>query len=393
MELSKRYIVMPDSFKGTLSAQEVCDVIKERIVALQPDALVTCVPIADGGEGTVDAFLSALGGEKKMVLSRGPYGEEIEAYYAGLPDGETAVVELASCAGLPMVENRLAPDKTSTYGVGLMIKSAIESGYRRIILGLGGSCTNDGGTGLAAALGVVFYDETHIPFLPVGGTLHKISSLDLSPAQTLLKDVSITVMCDVDNPLLGERGAAAVFAPQKGADPDMVSRLERELAHYADVLERDTGKSLRDMPGGGAAGGAGAGICGMLGGKLVAGIDVMLDAVHFDRLLSDCQAVFTGEGQFDSQSLGGKAVIGISRRCLGSGVPVIVLTGSIGGGLDQAYREGVTAVFSINTKAEDFSVSRYRSRENLITTVDNVLRLFLCKREGPIPKVFRIDRN
>ena len=246
-----KYILIPDSFKGTLSARDFCAVAREAIGRADPGAQVLSIPLADGGEGTVEAFLAACGGQRIECPCAGPYGGTAPGFYGLLPDG-TAVVELAAAAGLPLAGTDLHPADATTYGVGQLLLHAARHGARRLLLGLGGSATNDGGCGAAAALGVEFYDSRGRTFVPIGGTLvdiHRICAENLEPLPP------VTVLCDVDNPLCGPRGAAAVFGPQKGADPDMVQLLDAGLAHLAAVLRRDTGRDVLDMPGGGAAGG------------------------------------------------------------------------------------------------------------------------------------------
>ena len=371
----QNFILVPDSFKGTLSAIEVCNIMKSSIKNLYKDANIISVPVADGGEGTVDAFLYALGGEKKSVWVSDAFNEQkILAHYAMLKDN-IAVIELAACAGLPLVKNRLEPDKTTTFGVGELIVDAINSGAKKIILGLGGSATNDGGCGMAAALGVKFKDEQDQKFIPTGGTLSKIYKIDMNNIYPKIKDIEFISMCDVDNPLCGRLGASAVFAPQKGADEDMVKLLDEGLAHLAKIIKRDLHIEVKDIKGAGAAGGLGAGSIAFLQSKLTKGIDVVLDTINFDELVSKADIVFTGEGKFDSQSLHGKVVMGVANRSQKYKTPVIVVTGAIGENIQEAYNKGITAIFSINKEPMEFSKSALKSKENMILTMENILRL------------------
>ena len=371
----QNFILVPDSFKGTLSAIEVCNIMKSSIKNLYKDANIISVPVADGGEGTVDAFLYALGGEKKSVWVSDAFNEQkILAHYAMLKDN-IAVIEMAACAGLPLVKNRLEPDKTTTFGVGELIVDAINSGAKKIILGLGGSATNDGGCGMAAALGVKFKDEQDQKFIPTGGTLSKIYKIDMNNIYSKIKDVEFISMCDVDNPLCGRLGASAVFAPQKGADEDMVKLLDEGLAHLAKIIKRDLHIEVKDIKGAGAAGGLGAGSIAFLQSKLTKGIDVILDTINFDELVSKADIVFTGEGKFDSQSLHGKVVMGVANRSQKYKTPVIVVTGAIGENIQEAYNKGITAIFSINKEPMEFSKSALKSKENMILTMENILRL------------------
>lgn len=371
----QNFILVPDSFKGTLSAIEVCNIMKSSIKNLYKDANIISVPVADGGEGTVDAFLYALGGEKKSVWVSDAFNEQkILAHYAMLKD-DIAVIEMATCAGLPLVKNRLEPDKTTTFGVGELIIDAINSGAKKIILGLGGSATNDGGCGMAAALGVKFKDEQDQEFIPTGGTLSKIYKIDMNNIYPKIKDIEFISMCDVDNPLCGRLGASAVFAPQKGADEDMVKLLDEGLAHLAKIIKRDLHIEVKDIKGAGAAGGLGAGSIAFLQSKLTKGIDVVLDTINFDELVSKADIVFTGEGKFDSQSLHGKVVMGVANRSQKYKTPVIVVTGAIGENIQEAYNKGITAIFSINKEPMEFSKSALKSKENMILTMENILRL------------------
>lgn len=371
----QNFILVPDSFKGTLSAIEVCNIMKSSIKNLYKDANIISVPVADGGEGTVDAFLYALGGEKKSVWVSDAFNEQkILAHYAMLKDN-IAVIEMAACAGLPLVKNRLEPDKTTTFGVGELIVDAINSGAKKIILGLGGSATNDGGCGMAAALGVKFKDEQDQKFIPTGGTLSQIYKIDMNNIYSKIKDVEFISMCDVDNPLCGRLGASAVFAPQKGADEDMVRLLDEGLAHLAKIIKRDLHIEVKDIKGAGAAGGLGAGSIAFLQSKLTKGIDVILDTIKFDELVSKADIVFTGEGKFDSQSLHGKVVMGVANRSQKYKTPVIVVTGAIGENIQEAYNKGITAIFSINKEPMEFSKSALKSKENMILTMENILRL------------------
>lgn len=371
----QNFILVPDSFKGTLSAIEVCNIMKSSIKNLYKDANIISVPVADGGEGTVDAFLYALGGEKKSIWVSDAFNEQkILAHYAMLKDN-IAVIEMAACAGLPLVKNRLEPDKTTTFGVGELIIDAINNGAKKIILGLGGSATNDGGCGMASALGVKFKDEQDQEFIPTGGTLSQIYKINMNNIYSKIKDVEFVSMCDVDNPLCGKLGASAVFAPQKGADEDMVKSLDEGLAHLAKIIKRDLHIEVKDIKGAGAAGGLGAGSIAFLQSKLTKGIDVILDTINFDELVSKADIVFTGEGKFDSQSLHGKVVMGVANRSQKYKTPVIVVTGAIGENIQEAYNKGITAIFSINKEPMEFSKSALKSKENMILTMENILRL------------------
>lgn len=369
----KKCIVIPDSFKGTLSAIEICEVFKAQLSRFQPGCQVQAVPVADGGEGTVDCFLYALPQCIKVpVDSTGPYGEPVKAYYGRM--GDTAILETAMFAGLPQVEGRADPAATTTFGLGTAMARAVQDGCKEILLGLGGSCTNDGGCGMAAALGASFWNGAGEPFVPTGATMKDIARIDVSGAKKLLDGVAVNAMCDVENPLYGPKGAAYVFGPQKGADAAMVERLDEGLRHLGGLIRSQLGVDADSMPGTGAAGGLGAGILAFLGGGLKSGISAVLDLIGFDAMLQGADMVFTGEGRIDSQSLDGKVISGIAKAAKARNVPVTCVVGSIGDGVDGAYDMGVSAIFSINRRAEAFETARFKSRENLAGTVADLLR-------------------
>lgn len=370
----RKIILAPDSFKGTMSSQEICDILAQEIKRVWPQAQVVSLPVADGGEGSVDAFLAAVGGEKVAVPCKGPHWEDIQGFYGLLPDG-TAVVEMAAAAGLPLVGQRLRPDQTTTYGVGQLVRAAVCGGARRLVVGLGGSATNDGGAGMAAALGVRFFRADGEPYIPTGGTLDQLARVDRSGLEPALASVELTAMCDIDNPLCGPTGASAVFGPQKGAGPDMVPVLDRNLGHLADIMAEDLGRDLRDMPGAGAAGGLGFGVAAFFGGRLQMGIETVLDVAGFDHLLQGAWLVITGEGCIDGQSLRGKVVSGVARRAKAADVPTIAMVGDIGEGAGGLYEQGVTGMFSINRVAIPFSQARTRSREDLRAASADLFRL------------------
>lgn len=370
-----KIVLIPDSFKGTLSSVEVCRVLRGCVERRLPGCEVRAIPVADGGEGSVDAFLAALGGEKVHARVAGPFFEPVESFYGLTDGGKTAIVEMAACAGLPLAGEWRDPALTTTYGVGELIALAVEGGARKIILGLGGSATNDAGCGAAAALGVRFFDRTGTPFVPTGGTLGEVERIDVSAARERLRGVEITAMCDIDNPMYGENGAAYVFAPQKGAGPEQVRALDAGLRRLAGVMRRELGMDFAELPGAGAAGAMGAGVTAFLGASLQSGIESVLNAVDFDRAAADADLIFTGEGRLDSQSLRGKVVIGVARRAKRLGKRVIAIVGGAEGELEAAYAEGVTAVFTTNRLPEPLSRSAPRAAENLAFTMDNILRL------------------
>ncbi|NLM10410.1 MAG: glycerate kinase [Clostridiaceae bacterium] len=370
----KKIIIAPDSFKGTMSSIRICDIMEEEIRKFFPDAEINKIPVADGGEGTVDSLIEAGKGKKVFVKVKDPYFETIDSFYGILSDGETAVIEMAAAAGLPLVENRKNPSATTTYGVGELIRHAVSKGCKNIIIGLGGSCTNDGGAGMAAALGVKFTDEEGKEFIPVGGTLSQVKKIDASEMLDL-SGLTITAMCDVNNPLCGENGASKIFGPQKGADKEMTELLDRNLKHFANIIKSQLNKDIIDMPGAGAAGGLGAGVAVFLNAELKQGIDVVLDTVDFNTLLDQANLVFTGEGRIDGQSLRGKVVHGVAIRAKKYGVPVIAVVGDIGDGIEDIYNAGVSAIMSINRVAVPFEIARLRSEKDLALTMNTIMRL------------------
>ena len=374
----KKCIVISDSFKGTLSSLEICSIARESIPKFFPQCQVVTVPVADGGEGTVECFVQAIGAVPVSVPITGPYGEPISATYARKE--QLAIIEMAAAAGLPMVGEKKNPETTTTYGVGQLIAHAVEKGCRDILLGLGGSATNDGGCGCAAALGVRFFDQSGKEFVPTGKTLADIDRIDASQVKATLDGATITVMCDVENPLCGPNGAAHVFGPQKGADEAMVERLDRGLDHLAQVVERDLGVSVAQIPGAGAAGGMGAGCMAFLGAELKSGIECVLDTGGFDGLLEGTDLVITGEGRIDSQSVQGKVISGIARRTKPREVPLLALVGGIAEDAAAGYDLGVTAMFSIDRSAQDFRAYADKSALYYQRTLEDILRLLQAMR-------------
>ena len=369
----KKCIVISDSFKGTISSLEICRIAKASIPKFFPQCQVLTVPVADGGEGTVDCFVEAMGAQRVKAAATGPYGETIQAVYGR--KGACAIIEMAAAAGLPMVGQRRDPSRTTTYGVGQLIAHAVEHGCREILLGLGGSATNDGGCGCAAALGVKFYNRRGEEFVPTGLTLDQIHKIDVSQARERLEGVTITVMCDVDNPLYGPRGAAYIFAPQKGANQDMVEQLDEGLRKLDKAIQMSLNCSVADLPGAGAAGGMGGGCVAFLGAQLKSGIESVLDTVGFDAMLEGADLVITGEGRIDGQSVHGKVISGIAGRTKPRNIPLVALVGGIAEDAAAGYDLGVTAMFSIDRSAQDFWEYAPKSDVYYQRTLEDILRL------------------
>ena len=369
----KKCVVVSDSFKGTVSSREICEIAQRVIPRHFPACEVVCIPVADGGEGTVDCFIQAMGAQRVGVTVTNALGEKSAAAYARI--GELAIIEMAAAAGLPQVGALRCPGTATTYGVGELIAHAAHSGCKRILLGLGGSATNDGGCGCAAALGVRFYDAAGQSFVPVGDTLGRIARIDTAKADELLRSVEITVMCDVTNPLYGPTGAAYVFAPQKGADAEKVKSLDAGLRHFGDVIRSQYGLDVSAMPGAGAAGGMGAGCVALLGGMIQSGIDAVLDVTGFDRQLEGADLVITGEGRIDSQSADGKVVSGVARRTRAKGVPLIAIAGGIADSAGAVYDIGVSAMFSTDRAALPVDMLGARSPGDYEETLSDIMSL------------------
>ncbi len=369
----KKCVVVSDSFKGTVSSREICEIAQRVIPRHFPACEVVCIPVADGGEGTVDCFVQAMGAQRVGVTVTNALGEKSAAAYARL--GELAIIEMAAAAGLPQVGALRCPGTATTYGVGELIAHAVDSGCRKILLGLGGSATNDGGCGCAAALGVGFLDADGQSFVPVGDTLGRIARIDTAEAEALLRSVEITVMCDVTNPLYGPTGAAYVFAPQKGADAEKVKSLDAGLRHFGDVIRSQYGLDVSAMPGAGAAGGMGAGCVALLGGTIQSGIDAVLDVTGFDRQLEGADLVITGEGRIDSQSADGKVVSGVARRTRAKGVPLIAIAGGIADSAGAVYDIGVSAMFSTDRAALPVDMLGARSPGDYEATLSDIMSL------------------
>lgn len=369
----KKCVVVSDSFKGTVSSREICAIAQQVIPRHFPACEVVCIPVADGGEGTVDCFIQAMGAQRVEVTVTNALGEKSAAAYARI--GELAIIEMAAAAGLPQVGALRCPGTATTYGVGELIAHAVDSGCRKILLGLGGSATNDGGCGCAAALGVRFYDADGQSFVPVGDTLGRIARIDTAEAEALLRSVEITVMCDVTNPLYGPTGAAYVFAPQKGADAEKVKSLDAGLRHFGDVIRSQYGLDVSAMPGAGAAGGMGAGCVALLGGTIQSGIDAVLDVTGFDRQLEGADLVITGEGRIDSQSADGKVISGVARRTRAKGVPLIAIAGGIADSAGAVYDIGVSAMFSTDRAALPVDMLGARSPGDYEATLSDIMSL------------------
>jgi glycerate kinase len=370
-------VIATDSFKGSKSSVEVASCIENGIRRVAPGAIVTKMPIADGGEGTVEALITGAGGVTHACTVTGPLGERQEAIFGVLENG-AAVIEMAAASGLPLVpEKHRDPRITTTRGTGELIKAALDLGCRRFILGIGGSATNDGGVGAAQALGISFKDETGGELPYGGGALSVLAGIDVSGLDPRIKESEIVIASDVSNPLCGERGASAVYGPQKGADPRMVSELDANLNHLARITRDQLGVDLADVPGAGGAGGLGYGLMAYCGARIGSGIDTVLDSVNFDGRMKDCDLVITGEGRIDAQSVYGKVPVGVARRAKKYGVPVVAIVGGIGDGADAVYDYGVDAMVSTVNCAMTLERAMENSASLLEEAAERVIRIVM----------------
>ncbi len=343
-----KVVVAPDSYKGSLTALEVATAIEAGLRRIFPAAEVVKVPMADGGEGTVQSLVDATGGRIVRGPVTGPLGETVEAFYGILGDGKTAVIEMAAASGLPLVpKDKRDPRVTTTYGTGELIRSALDRGCRKLLIGIGGSATNDGGAGVAQALGARMVDQDGRD-LPWGGAaLSRLARIETTGLDRRLAETEIVAACDVDNPLFGPRGAAAVYGPQKGATPAMVEELDGCLRHYAEVVRRDLGADIVDLPGAGAAGGLGGGLVAFLHARLRPGVEIVIEATDLAGKLRDADLVITGEGGIDRQTIYGKAPIGVAHVAKRFGLPVVVIAGSVADDADVVYEHGIDALESL----------------------------------------------
>lgn len=346
-----RFVIAPDSFKSSASAKEVAQAIADGLKVAFPDGEYDLIPMADGGEGTVEALVAATGGKIVHATVTGPLGEPVESSFGILGDGETAVIEMAAAAGLNLVPpEKRNPLFTTTYGVGELIKAALNEGCRRLIIGIGGSATNDGGAGMAQALGAKLLDSNGNEIGFGGIELGKLARIDISGLDKRLKESEILVACDVTNPLTGPKGASAVYGPQKGATPEAVKILDENLHHYAEVIRRDLGVDVEHVPGAGAAGGLGAGLMAFCQAKLIRGVDLIVQAVKLDERVQTADLVITGEGKLDFQTGFGKVPYGVAKVAKRYSKPVIAIVGQLGEGSENCREWGIDACFAITNK-------------------------------------------
>jgi glycerate kinase len=376
-----KIVIAPDSFKGSLTARQAAEAMEEGFRRVFPDALYELVPMADGGEGTVQSLVDATGGRLLTARVTGPAGKPVEATFGILGDEKTAVIEMAAASGLPLASAaERNPLWTTTFGTGELIRAAFDAGARRLIVGIGGSATNDGGAGMAQALGARLLDAAGNELPYGGGSLGRLHQIDASGLDRRIAETKTIVACDVDNPLTGPRGASAVYGPQKGATPEMVHTLDANLAHYAALLQRDLGKDVATVPGAGAAGGLGAGMMAFLGAELRRGVDIVLDATCFRGRLDGASLVVTGEGELSRQTAFGKTPMGVARASKERGLPVFALAGTIAPDAGDIREVGIDAAIAIVPGPKSLDEAMREARVLVADAAERLARIIRAAR-------------
>lgn len=372
-----KIVIAPDSFKESLTALEVAEAIEAGLKKVLPDAEYVKVPMADGGEGTVQSLVDATEGRLISAEVRAPLGNKVRAEFGLSGDGRTAIIEMAAASGLHLVPSeKRNPLHTTSYGTGELILAALDEGVEKIIVGIGGSATNDGGAGMLQALGALLLDANKQPIGAGGGCLQDLAAIDLSGLDKRLADVEIVVACDVDNPLCGEKGASAVFGPQKGATAEMVQALDSGLQHFAALAARDLGLDIQSPAGAGAAGGMGGGVLLLPDARLQAGVQIVMEAVKLAEKVQDADLVITGEGRMDAQSVHGKTPIGVAHTAKAFGKPVIAIVGCLREDYEVVYAQGIDAVFPIIRQLGSLEEILQHGRDNLVSAAQNVARIY-----------------
>ncbi|MCG6284171.1 glycerate kinase [Vibrio diabolicus] len=375
-----KVVIAPDSFKESLTAKQVSEAIKTGLARVWQDAEFVTVPVADGGEGTVQSLIDATQGEQVFTTVTAPLGNDVEAFYGILGDGETAVIEMAEASGLHLVPSDARdPKLTSSIGTGQLIKHALDRGIQRLIIGLGGSATNDGGVGMLTALGVTFLDEFDHAITPNGDGLAALASIDISGLDPRLATCEVLVACDVDNPLCGDKGASAIFGPQKGATASDVTLLDNALRKFGELTEQATGKYVLTREGAGAAGGMGAALLGYTPARLQPGIEIVLETVKLAQHVADADIVFTGEGRIDHQTAHGKTPMGVAQVAKQCNLPVIALAGCVGDNYQAVYECGIDAVFACVPRAMSLPEAMKEADVNVANLAENVARMWQIK--------------
>jgi len=371
-----KIVIAPDSYKGSIYAPEAARAMREGVLRVVPDAETVLVPVADGGDGTLETLVETSGGTTRTATVTGPLGDPTEAQWGAMGDGKTAVIEMARTSGLTLVpDDRRNPLTATTAGLGEVIREALNEGFRRFILGIGGSATNDAGAGMAQALGVLLLDTASRDLEAGGAALAGLDHIDMTGLDPRAADAEFMVACDVSNPLTGPEGASVVYGPQKGATPAQVAQLDAALGNFADIVSRDLSADVRDVPGSGAAGGLGGGIMAFLGGQLRPGIDIVLDTLRFDDKLNGADLVITGEGGMDFQTVYNKAPIGVARLAKARGIAVIGVSGSLGKGYTDVHDHGIDAVTSITSAPMDLDEATDRCSELIADATEQALRM------------------
>ena len=371
-------VIAPDSFKECLSATQVALAISEGIKRVAPDATITCIPIADGGEGTVEALISATEGTNVPTPSVDALNRPIKSFYGILGDGRTAIIEMAAASGIELLATtERNPLFTSTFGTGVLIKAALDAGFTQLIVGIGGSATNDGGAGMAQALGYGLFDRDGLSIKLGGGSLGNLHSIDFSNVHPLLGKAKITVASDVRNPLLGPSGATYIYGPQKGATPEMLSVLEKNMTCFSSTLKQELGIDVAAVPGAGAAGGLGAGLMAFCNAELVSGFELVSELTQLEKYINEASIVFTAEGKIDSQTAFGKTVSGVAGLAKKYKVPVIALAGAVDNDLTELYEQGITAVFAIGNQPMSLEESKARASELLADRAEQIMRMVI----------------
>jgi len=369
-------VLAPDSFKESMTAKEVCESMEAGIKKINKDITCIHVPMADGGEGTMQSLVDATYGKVYSLNVVGPLGDEIKAEYGILGDGEIGILEMASASGIHLVpKEKRNPLITTSYGTGQLIKACLDKGVKKLLIGIGGSATNDGGAGVVQALGGKLLDKDGNELNFGGGELKKLHKIDLTNFDKRLKDVKIEVACDVNNPLCGEKGASNVFGPQKGATPEMVDLLDDSLNHYASVIKEQIGKDVLNVPGAGAAGGLGAGLMAFLNGELKKGIEMVIEYSKLEEKVKDADMVWTGEGSIDFQTQYGKTPIGVAKIAKKYNKPVIALAGRVGDNIDVLYENGIDSIFGIIRELTDIDQALLNGKRNIQRTSEDIVRL------------------
>ena len=372
-----KIVIAPDSFKESLTALEVAEAIEAGLKKVLPDAEYVKVPMADGGEGTVQSLVDATEGRLISAEVCAPLGNKVKAEFGLSGDGRTAIIEMAAASGLHLVPPEARnPLRTTSYGTGELILAALDEGVEKIIVGIGGSATNDGGAGMLQALGALLLDANNQPIGAGGGCLQDLAAIDLGGLDKRLAGVEIVVACDVDNPMCGEKGASAVFGPQKGATPEMVQALDSGLQHFADIAARDLGLDIQSPAGAGAAGGMGGGVLLLPDARLQAGVQIVMEAVKLAEKVQDADLVITGEGRMDAQSVHGKTPIGVAHTAKAFGKPVIAIVGCLREDYEVVYAQGIDAVFPIIRQLGSLEEILQHGRDNLVSAAQNVARIY-----------------